>query len=175
MLYRELADNRDLVAFIAFERYLWRRYETMKTTHYEPRVPTQDDCRIARESSKTLSRYASRGISVRVSDTDDVVELPKTAVQLLVDILANMAEGNAITLLPVHAELTTKQAADLLGVSRPYLIRLLEDRRIPYHMVGTHRRVYFGDLQDYKKTIHMQREKALDDLAAEGQELNMGY
>jgi len=142
---------------------------------YEPRVPTQADSRIARESSRTLSRYVSRGISVRVSDTDDVVDLPKTAVQLLVDILANMAEGNAVTLMPVHAELTTKQAADLLGVSRPYLIRLLEDQKIPFHMVGTHRRVYFGDLQNYKKTIHEQRGKALDKLVAQGQELNMGY
>ena len=71
---------------------------------------------------------------MRVSDTGDVIELPKTAVQLLTDILANMAEGNAVTLIPVHAELTTKQAADLLGVSRPHLIRLLEEQQdsIPY-------------------------------------------
>lgn len=147
----------------------------MTATQYEPRIPTADDSRIARESSKTLSRYTSRAITVRVSDTDEVIELPETAVQLLVDLLSNMAEGNAVTLMPVHAELTTKQAADLLGVSRPYLIRLLEDGEMPYHMVGTHRRVYFKDLQRYRKSIEQQRAKALDQLAAEGQELDMGY
>jgi excisionase family DNA binding protein len=92
-----------------------------------------------------------------------------------VDILANMAEGNAVTLVPVHAQLTTKQAADLLGVSRPYLICLLEEEKIPYHMVGTHRKVYFRDVQEYKKNVHEQRRKALDELAAEGQELEMRY
>ena len=147
----------------------------MNATQYEPRVPTQADSRIARESSKTLSHYVSRGITVRVSDTGDVIELPKTVVQLLTDILANMAEGNAVTLIPVHAELTTKQAADLLGVSRPYLVGLLEAGKIPYHMVGTHRRVYVRDLQEYRKNIQKQRRKALDELAAEGQELDMGY
>jgi excisionase family DNA binding protein len=147
----------------------------LTATQYEPQIPTADDSKVARESSKTLSRYASRSISVRVSDTDELVELPETAVRLLVDLLSNMAEGNAVTLMPVHAELTTKQAADLLGVSRPYLIRLLEEGKIPYHMVGTHRRVYFKDLQDYKRTIEEDRAKALDQLAAEGQELDMGY
>ena len=85
-------------------------------THYDPVAPSTDDSRIARESSKKLSPYASRSLSVRLADTGDTVELPETAVRLLVDILANMAEGNAITLIPVHGELTTQQAAKLLYV-----------------------------------------------------------
>ena len=144
-------------------------------THYDPVAPSTDDSRIARESSKKLSPYASRSLSVRLADTGDTVELPETAVRLLVDILANMAEGNAITLIPVHAELTTQQAAELLSVSRPHLIRLLEAGELPYHKVGTHRRVYFRDVQRYKEQLKERREEALDELAAEAQALNMGY
>ncbi len=142
---------------------------------YEPVVPSTDDSRIAKQSSRTLARYASHSLSVRVDNTNDTVELPEGAVRLLVDILANMAEGNAVTLIPVHAELTTKQAADLLGVSRPFLIRLLEDGAIPYHKVGTHRRVFFEDVRAYKKRVTEERESALDQLVAESQSLNLGY
>jgi excisionase family DNA binding protein len=124
---------------------------------YEPIVPSTDDCRIAKQSSETLSRYLSHNLSVRVGPTNDEIELPEGAVRLLVDILANMAEGNAVTLISVHAELTTKQAADILGVSRPFLIRLLEEGTIPYRKVGTHRRIYFEDVQAYKKRITEDR------------------
>jgi excisionase family DNA binding protein len=112
---------------------------------------------------------------VRVGTTNDEIELPEGAVRLLVDILANMAEGNAVTLMPVHAELTTKQAADILGVSRPYLIGLLEKGAIPYRKVGTHRRVYYDDVRAYKKRVSEEREGVLNRLVEEAQSLDMGY
>ena len=74
---------------------------------YEPIVPSTDDSRIAKRSSETLSRYVSHNLSVCVGASNDEIELPENAVRLLVDILSNMAEGNAVTLIPVHAELTT--------------------------------------------------------------------
>ncbi len=144
-------------------------------TQYEPIVPSTDDAEIARRSSETLSRYVSHKLSVRVGTTNDEIELPEGVVRLLVDILANMAEGNAVTLMPVHAELTTKQAADILGVSRPYLIGLLEKGAIPYRKVGTHRRVYFDDVRAYKKRVSEEREGALNRLVEEAQSLDMGY
>jgi excisionase family DNA binding protein len=86
-----------------------------------------------------------------------------------------MAQRNAVTLIPVHAELTTQQAAELLNVSRPFVIKLIEDKVLPCKMVGTHRRVLFSDLMQYKQTIDAERLKVLEELAAQAQELGMGY
>lgn len=89
--------------------------------------------------------------------------------------LSQIAQGNAVTLLPIPAELTTQEAANLLNVSRPHLVKLLEAGEIPFHKVGTHRRVRFEDLMRYKEHINQKRMEALDELAAQAQELNLGY
>jgi len=143
-------------------------------------TPTESDSRLARESCRILATYLGEQSEVRLRILEnghraETVVVPAAALQLLQHILTEMAQGNAVTLIPVHAELTTQQAADLLGVSRPFLVRLLEEGKIPFRKVGTHRRVRFADLSSYKKQTEKDRLQALDELAAQAQELDMGY
>jgi len=146
---------------------------------YRQLPPDEKASIIARQSKKLLSRYAreDKSLSLRVidADHDEPIELPAGAVTLLMDILGAMASGQGITLIPEGAELTTVQAADILNVSRPYLIKLLENGEIPYRKVGKHRRILMEDVMTYKQNIDDERESVLDELVADAQEQNMGY
>jgi len=143
-------------------------------TNLDPVTPTEKETTLARESSRRLSRYGRRDLTIHVPHGGEVT-LPASAVRLLVRLLSEMADGNAVTLVPIHAELTTQQAADLLGVSRPFLIKQMQDGLIPFRKVGMHRRILLKDLMDYKRDIDAKRHKVLDELVAQAQELNMGY
>jgi excisionase family DNA binding protein len=101
------------------------------------------------------------------------VKLPAPAVRLLVRILDEMGRGNAVTVIPVHSELTTQEAADMLNISRPSLIQLLDEGKINYRRVGTHRRVGFKGLMKYKRHADTARRAALAELAAYDQELGI--
>ena len=90
-----------------------------------------------------------------------------SALRLLVDVLTEIGEGNAVSLIPIHAELTTQDAADVLNVSRPFLVQLLERGEIPLHKIGTHRRVRYQDVIAYMERIDAERNKTLDALTAQ--------
>jgi excisionase family DNA binding protein len=134
---------------------------------------------MARASGELLSRYAAQHspLTLRVVEAgrDLPIELPIGAVALLNDILQAMAAGRGITLIPENAELTTVQAAEILNVSRPFLIKLLEESVIPYRKVGKHRRIRMEDVMAYKNQIDSERESVLDKLVADAQEHHMGY
>lgn len=112
---------------------------------------------------------------VRVQGQAESVEVPESAYRLFLEILNQMGQGNAVTLVPMHHELTTQQAADLIGVSRPYFVKLLETNAIPFHSVGSRRRVKFTHLQAYMEKARGESREALDQLAAEAQNLRLGY
>lgn len=141
------------------------------------RMPTPEETALALESSRLLSACVRRGESARLRLIDDHTDLtvPVSAVRMLVDILEQMAQGNAVSLVPVQAELTTQQAADLLNVSRPFLVKQLEAGAIPFHKVGRHRRMRFADVMAYRERLERQGTEAADALAAQAQELGLGY
>jgi len=114
--------------------------------------------------------------SLFLADGDQRVEVPLKAIHMLQDILNMMARGDAISLIPIHAELTTQQAADFLNVSRPHFVKILESGDGPeFRQVGRHRRVMFKDLLEYQNRIETIQRKALDELAEQAQTLKMGY
>lgn len=139
-----------------------------------PIVPDESDSELAATASRALARAAKDTVRVRMDDGTEL-PLPKAVTPLLIHLLTEMAQGNAVTLIPVHAELTTQEAANLLNISRPHLIRLLEEEKIPFHKTGTHRRIRFIDIEAYKARFEAQRGAALDELAKQAQELGMGY
>ena len=104
---------------------------------------------------------------------DDTLVVPREAAVLLAQVLGYLASGEGVTVMPESAELTTQQAAEFLNVSRPYLIKLLETGEIPFRLVGTHRRVRFRDLRDYKNRDDLERRRAADDLTQLSQELGL--
>jgi len=155
--------------------------KTAKSDHFETVAPTEADAILARESSRLLATHKlGRRSSIRIQLLDDkdeaeTVSVPTSALRLFLHLLTEMSQGNTVTLVPTHAELTTQQAADLLNVSRPYLVKLLDAGNIPCRTVGKYRRVRFDDLMAYKQMDDEARAKVLDQLTAEAQELGMGY
>jgi excisionase family DNA binding protein len=146
--------------------------------HLEPIAPSEEDSRIARESTKRLLKHQSHKHTVNVvlieeDGTQEFVEIPASAFRLFEEILMHMAKGTALTLTPYHHQMTTQAAADYLNVSRPYLIKLLEQQEISFHRVGRHRRIKFSDIQAYKLKIEESGKQALAELDEMTQSLGM--
>lgn len=144
-------------------------------------LPVEREVQAAVQGQRTLAAYlATQFETQHIQVFDDKnqahqVELPTSALRLLVDILAELADGNAVKVVPIHAELTTQEAAGLLNVSRPHLVKLLEEGALPFHKTGKHRRIRFADLMQFKAERDRSSEQAMEKLVRQAQELNMGY
>ncbi|MFN2338884.1 MAG: excisionase family DNA-binding protein [Gammaproteobacteria bacterium] len=142
------------------------------------RLPDAETTALARASATELSKLLARipvadRARVQLDGTDLI--LPRDVLALLRDILTEMAQGNAVTIVPTHAVLTTQAAADILNVSRPHLIKLLEEERIPFARIGTHRRIRYQDVMAYKAERDRKSREAMEELAKQAQDLDMGY
>ncbi len=148
---------------------------------FETVAPSAADTQLALESSRRLATHQldkQSSIRLRLEDGEEseLVSVPTSAVRLFLHVLNEMSRGNAVTLIPTHAELTTQQAADLLNVSRPYVVKLLDEGKMPFRTVGKFRRIRFDDLMAYKQKDDEVRAKLADELTALSQELGgMGY
>jgi len=153
----------------------------MSLAHSSMTLPAQREVHAAALGQRALAAYLADDQTtqhIQIFDKRNQahqIELPTTALRLLADVLAEMADGNAVQVVPVHAELTTQEAADLLNVSRPHLVKLLEDGDIPFHRTGKHRRVRLTDLMQYKQARTRASEAAMSELTCLSQELGLGY
>jgi excisionase family DNA binding protein len=140
-----------------------------------PKTPNQHESKLAQASSHLLAKHGKKDLKIKLEGKEETMTLPASAVQLLKQALSEIAQGNAVTLVSLETELSTHEAANILKVSRPYLIKLLEEGEIPYRKVGSHRRIELKDVLAYKEKSDVERLKALNALVEEAQELNMGY
>lgn len=144
-------------------------------------LPLEKEVEAAVQGQRELASLLSTKFETQRIDIFDKEDkphrlvLPTSALRLLVDILGELALGNAVKVVPVHAELTSQEAADLLNVSRPHLVKMLEEGAIPFTKTGRHRRVRFSDLMAFKQRRDEQSQEAMEALVQQAQELGMGY
>ena len=143
------------------------------------KLPDEHEIEQAKESSRTLAKYVNADrvqLSIKGSNSaSDEFVLPGIVMQMLLDILSETSKGNAISVIPYHAELSTQEAANILNVSRPYLVKLLENGKIPFHKAGSHRRVLAENVIKYKRDIDSARVQSLKELSELSQEYDMEY
>ena len=150
----------------------------MARLHTDPTIPSDQDALLAREASRTLAKHrvADEDLRVQVNKAGreiTTIELPAAATKLLMQMLIEMGKGRAVTLVPSDTEITTQQAADLLNVSRPYVIGLIDKGVLPSRMVGIQRRLPLADVLNYKIETKAKAYEAMKEIAAIDQELGL--
>ncbi len=139
----------------------------MKTLE-QIRKPSKLDQKVAIESysalAAVLAQLNSEQPEIEIEETSEKIKVPLSALKLLSDILKSMAEGKLISIVPIATEVTTQAAAEILGCSRPHLIKLLEEGKIDFTKVGKHRRIKFDDIMIYRKQMKEQQKKYIIDI-----------
>ena len=147
-----------------------------------PRLPSDHEIAQAREASRQLARLlptddgtvSAPALRLVTDDNHhEMIAIPPGALRLLVDMLTQLGQGRAVTVLPQNAELTTQEVADYLNVSRPYVVKLIEEEKLPARKVGTRRRIAFEDLLRFDEQQRARQRAALDELARIDAELGL--
>jgi len=141
----------------------------------ESTVPSEQDAKTARQVLVSLKQQG-RDVRLHIhgeSNSQSEIVLPASATQLLLSALEEIGKGNGVTLILTDAELTTQRAADLVRVSRPFFIKLLEAGKIPFRKVGAHRRILYRDVARYIQEDEERRVKVMEELVAETERLGL--
>jgi excisionase family DNA binding protein len=157
----------------------------MSNAHdHEMILDSKEDVELAKAAQRCIMSSLDHSKAVNIAVVGDDVErlddapllrLPPKVLRLFADMLGSLAQGKLVAIMPKELDITTQEAALFLNVSRPYLVRLLEEGKIPFHKVGTHRRVRFEDVVKYKEGRQKISQDALQKLAEQAQELGMDY
>jgi excisionase family DNA binding protein len=140
-----------------------------------PHLPSESESRQAKELSQRLTKYTGRDLIIRLDGETEPLVIGRGVLELLQEVLIQTSLGRSVTVMPLEDELTTQEAADLLKVSRPFLVGLLEGGQLPFRKVGTHRRVALTDLLHYQAKARDEQDEALRELQEQAQKLEMGY
>jgi len=132
------------------------------------RKPTKEEQRAAQESYDTLAssieHLRSEIPEIEIEETEEKIRIPISALRLLAKILKEISRGNPISIVPIATEMTTQAAAELLGCSRPHIVRLLEEGKIPYTKVGKHRRIKYENVVIFKKEMKSKQRSKIQEL-----------
>lgn len=148
------------------------------------RLESKEEVELAKAAQRCIVSALDHSHALNIAIVEDGIEklddspllrLPPRVLRLIADLLGALAQGKAVTIMPKELDVTTQEAARFLNVSRPYVIGLLEANKMPYHKVGTHRRIRFEDLVRYKEDRKIASDKAIQALVDQAQELELGY
>ncbi len=145
-----------------------------RTSRKDQQIATKSVFRLTRTAA-AISKNKPDVVKIKIQESGEFVTVPRKALDLLFKILSNMADGKSISLVPSDSEISTQQAADMLNVSRPHIVKLLEQGAIPYKKTGSHRRILLENLLKYDEKLNEQRNSSLKLLAKQAQELRLGY
>ncbi len=139
----------------------------MKTIQ-EYKRPTKQEREIAQQSyqalSNTLAQLKTEKVDIEIEGSNDKIVLPLSALKFLEEVLKNISQGKIISIVPMATEVTTQKAAEILGCSRPHLIKILEEGKIPFTKVGRHRRIMFEDVVAYKRKMKEEQKQHIIDI-----------
>lgn len=139
--------------------------------------PSKDEQRLAIESydalASVIEQLKSENPEIEIEETQERIKVPLSALKFLGEILKAMSQGKPFSLVPVATEVTTQKAAEIIGCSRPHLVKLLEEGQIEYTKVGKHRRVKFEDVMKYKKKMKRTQKQDIIDIMKSDEELGL--